>query len=198
MKKITFSDKFRLTEAVLSGRKTMTRRICKEQAWSHSDIVNAENEIFHFEIPRYKVGDVVAIAQNYSDVAQGGYPVDSRYDAFRTANWGDGKDGVLKSSAGWSNKLFVKSGLMPHHIRITDVKVERLQDISDIDCLHEGIKDYSTPTEKRYGFSDFVRETIVTFKTPREAFASLIDRISGKGVQQSNPWVFVYEFELVD
>ena len=35
------------------------------------------------------------------------------------------------------------------------------------------------------------------FLTPREAFAALIDRISGRGTWQCNPWVFVYEFELI-
>ena len=32
---------------------------------------------------------------------------------------------------------------------------------------------------------------------PREAFAALIDRISGKGTWQRNPWVYVYTFELL-
>lgn len=116
MKKILFNDKYGLTEAVLEGRKTMTRRICKEQVWSHSDIVNAENGIFHFEIPRYKVGDVVAIAQKYSEIGIGPFPF---------------------CESGWRNKMFVRADLMPHHIRITDIEVERLQDISDDDCLKE-------------------------------------------------------------
>lgn len=156
-KKIMFNDQYGLTEAVLSGRKTMTRRIIKSKniiARHWNPAFNADHCYYtdgrgkcqlidtdtnKIIIPKFKVGEVVAIAQNYSDVAQGGYPVDSRYDAFRTANWGDGKDGVLKSSAGWSNKLFVKSDLMPHHIRIADIKMERLQDISDEDCIKEGI-----------------------------------------------------------
>ena len=33
--------------------------------------------------------------------------------------------------------------------------------------------------------------------TPREAFASLIDKVSGRGTWKSNPWVFVYEFEPI-
>lgn len=196
MKKIMFSDKFGLTQAVLEGRKTMTRRICKEQVWSHSDIVNAENGIFHFEIPRYKVGEVVAIAQSYKEVAQGGYPVDSRYDAFRTANWGDGKDGVLNSSAGWGNKLFVASSLMPHHIRITDIEVERLQDISDDDFLKEGIS--FIDKIKAYYFDRSDIDKGFYYYTAKHAFAALIDKVSGNGVWESNPFVFVYEFELVD
>lgn len=219
MKKIMFNDSMGLTQAVLSGRKTMTRRVINYQNYKGNPVrglrftgskdirLSVEMLVYDEDCddftpmyiqPKYEVGEVVAIAQSYRDVAQGGYPVDSRYDAFRTANWGDGEDGALKSSAGWNNKMFVKSELMPHHIRIIDVRIERLQDISDIECFNEGIKDYSTPTEKRYGYSDFVRETIVTFKTPREAFASLIDKVSGNGTWNSNPWVFAYEFELVD
>lgn len=160
-KKIMFNDKYGLTQDVLDGRKTQTRRIGTKA---------------HF-----KVGEIVAVAQRYSDVEQGGYPVDSRYDAFRQANWGENKDGVLKSSSGWNNKMFVRADLMPHQIRITNVRIERLQDISDDDCIKEGIRDYSTPTERRYGYSDFNVETIVAFSSIREAYAALIDSISGKG-----------------
>lgn len=38
----------------------------------------------------------------------------------------------------------------------------------------------------------------MVYLTPREAFAALIDSISGKGTFNSNPYVFAYEFELVD
>lgn len=31
-----------------------------------------------------------------------------------------------------------------------------------------------------------------------KAFAALIDKVSGKGTWDSNPWVFVYEFKLID
>ena len=37
-----------------------------------------------------------------------------------------------------------------------------------------------------------------SFRTPQDAYASLIDRISGKGTWESNPYVFVYDFELID
>lgn len=36
-----------------------------------------------------------------------------------------------------------------------------------------------------------------TFNTPRQAFAALIDKVSGRGTWDCNPWVVVYEFELV-
>lgn len=226
MKKIMFNDKYGLTQAVLDGRKTMTRRICKYDRPNETyDIVfpvfepndydndgnivsplnyafgwrNDEGDFTDWNIPKYKVGEVVAIAQNYRDVEQEGYPVDSRYDAFRTANWGDGEDGVLKSSAGWSNKLFVRADLMPRHIRITNIKIERLQDISDKDCLKEGIYEDSGDDEFPPSiFYEFEGNKDDGFDTPREAFAALIDKVSGKGTWLKNPYVFCYSFELID
>ena len=92
--------------------------------------------------------------------------------------------------------MYVKPKLMPHQILITDVRVEKLQDISDGDCLKEGIEEFSThltASGKAYTFHG-VNES---YKTPREAYASLIDKVSRKGTWERNPYVFVYDFELV-
>ncbi len=92
------------------------------------------------------------------------------------------------------------AALMPHQIRITDIKVERLQDISNEDCLREGIyKDWNecggwTLTE----FYDYPNNENDGYDTPREAFAALIDKVSGRGTWDSNPWVFAYSFELIN
>ena len=185
MKKIMFSDEFLLTKAVLDGRKTQTRRICKEQVWAHSDIVNAENGIFHFEIPKYKVGEVVAVAQSYENSWL------ENASAYHNPYF-------LKGLPGWKNKASVQAVLMPHRIRITNVRVERLLDISDEDCMKEGVihsDKYALP----YGIMDAKAPNGVFFyyATPREAFAHLINKVSRKDVWSENPYVFVYDFELV-
>ena len=193
MKKIMFDDRFGLTKAVLEGRKTMTRRIVPEKQLYY--IRRHFRGLAVMEAP-FKAGEVVAVAQKYKDVREGGYPVDSRYDAFREADWGIGMNGALKGSAGETNKMFVRAELMPHKIRIKNVRVERLQDITSEDALREGIYcdyanlQYSFPTEIGYCGQ-------YPFGTARDAFADLIDRVSGKGTWESNPWVFVYDFELV-
>lgn len=93
--------------------------------------------------------------------------------------------------------MFVRAEACKHHIRITDISVERLQDISDVDCLKEGIWRANNVGLKgtTYWYHGLINSS---FRTPQEAYASLIDRISGKGTWSSNPYVFVYEFELVD
>lgn len=195
MKKINFSDKFGLTEAVLSGRKTMTRRIIKSKniiARHWNPAFNAGHCYYTDErgkcqlidddtdkiiIPRYKVGEVVAIAQKYSEIGIEPFPF---------------------CEAGWRNKLFVAAGKMPNHIRITDINAERLQDISDEDCFKEGIEFCYNAKHFYVNYNPTIGSRIWLAETPRKAFAALIDRISGKGTWDSNPWMFVYEFELVD
>lgn len=205
-----FNDKFALTHAVLDGTKTMTRRIEKptEMAIGHtmedvttifheySSLLNAHCFSLHDNEkqigvlnPRYNVGEVVAIAQRYAEIPSNCFPnAPFSLDAY-------------KEQAGWNNKLFVKADLLPHHIKITDVRIERLQGISFFDCLRVGIRE-------QYRIVDGVEEFIYYFplskircewfKTPYEAYAALMDKINGKGTWEQNPWVVVYEFKKVD
>ena len=196
MKKIMFNDKYDLTTLVLAEVKTQTRRVIPSADHENRRYEGAPIFINHdgtksvlaqfsdkIVLSAYAIGEVVAIAQAYKDIPK--FPLLS-------------KQGVeeLKQSPGWRNKMFVKSSLMPHHIRITDIRVERLQDISDEDCMEEGlIRD-----DKEYLFYCQICNipTFYAFPTPQSAYASLIDKVSGKGTWESNPYVFVYDFELID
>lgn len=204
-----FNDKLGLTQSVLEGRKTMTRRAISEKLWDrwtdYDDFCNSvsveniptkrqyyyEKDFFLDNAP-YKVGEIIAIAQSYKDL---GYAPDSLDRHPKDL----GIRGLMKYSAGWNNKMFVNSYACKHHIKITNVKVERLKDISDEDCLKEGIihaytdnngiKIYHTPHMKRGYLSTDVAQ---------QAFEFLIDKVSGKDTWKSNPFVFVYEFKLID
>ena len=179
MQKIMFNDHYGLTQAVLDGRKTMTRRIVPNGTplgnWE-----DTENK------SRYKTGEVVAIAQAYKD-------------ALNPLDWVNKL--IYEDEKSWSNKMFVKSELMPHQIRITDIHIERLQDISDEDCLREGIIDklLCPPGDITYYYVPGMptRSKNDVYPTPQEAFAVLIDKVSGKGTWERNPLVFVYEFDLI-
>ena len=96
---------------------------------------------------------------------------------------------------------------MPHRIRITNVKLQRLRNISDEDCLKEGvvecIREIGGAEVKKYypsirhADATQKRGWGVVYDSPRIAFARLIDWVSGDGTWEKNPYVFVYEFELV-
>lgn len=224
-----FNDRYGLTEAVIADRKSMTRRLidpmpkdcatvhknCWGADWSDEPMslvvdrdtggiyckycgngVRLHDGGYHYKT-KYKVGEIVAVAQNYF----------STYDESKWENgiwyneFADGSD--ITNHAGWINKMFVKAEYMPHQIRITGIRCERLQDISDEDCMKEGVCEhpyrgyvadgivYKNSEDKGYNGS------LQVFNTPREAFAALIDKVSGRGTWRRNPWVVVYEFELV-
>lgn len=191
MKKIMFNDKYSLTQAVLDGRKTMTRRISKEQIRNSVFWKSGYESIHGYEIkPIYKISELVAIAQCYESLGMN--PEIALND----------RDGIgfytkTKFAPGWKNKMFVRADLMPHHIRITDIKIERLQNISDEDCFKEGIFKWDAG-QKDIPFYSFHNADIPDYNDPRDAFAELIEKVSGKGTWKSNPYVFVYEFELID
>ena len=190
MKKMMFNDKYGLTDAVLDGRKTMTRRIVP-QSVADNYIYDTDPTII--DAARFKIGDVVAIAQSYNDVNSGGYPVDSRYDPFRTAY---SVGSVKESDKGWNNKMFVRADLMPHHIKITDIRIERLQDCSDDDILKEGVFQNNGIGYTFRGWTE--RGVECSSETPRGAFKSLINKTCGRGTFESNPYVFAYSFKLLD
>lgn len=204
-----FNDRYGLTDAVIEKRKTVTRRIMKNQSGDlvgqikytkkGSDLiyVRADFDNGICEDCPYAIGEIVAVAQSYKNA---GYAEDKIFYRYIKEH-----DGYLPSLAindkGWNNKMFICADLMPHQIRILDVRAERLQDITDEDCKKEGLIPYSYKHFSRegnlsethlYGF-----EGHLAFGKPRETFASLIDKISGRGTWDSNPLVWVYEFELL-
>lgn len=201
MQKIMFNDRYGLTQAVLEGRKTQTRRIAYTAGRWRDIMVRQDLEgvnkgkacLFDDGIllakSAYKLGETIAIAQKYEDLIKND-------EFYRLC----GKNGMplecIKYEKGCHNKMFVRADLMPHHIRIINIRVERLQDISEEDCLEEGIW---TRSGKWYCYDIIKRgmESYDPYPDPREAYSVLIDRISGKGTWESNPWVFVYDFELV-
>ncbi len=203
MQKIMFNDRYGLTDAVIDYIKNNTRRIeggrqFQLAATAAEDFTYEEAtgcivmccqgiEIFRHKC-RYKVGEIVAVAQSYEQVYRQG-----NMDADEAILRG------LKYDPGMCNKISVRAALMPHQIRITGIRCERLQDISDEECMREGILEswYESTDTTTYGYADEKKGTAVEFDTPRKAFASLIDKVSGRGTWASNPWVVVYEFELV-
>lgn len=222
-----FNDRYGLTQAVIEGRKTETRREIKTPRTFRGQDVNGfwvyrrpgsrevievcmkdynDAEIEGGQIrPKYDFDEIVAVAQSYKDAGVNpDYIVSYKKDDTPI---------TAIQSPGWTNKMFIKPDihvwnkvwnkdgnrffctyLIPHRIRITGIRIERLQEISDEDCLREGIR--YIPEINKYYFERTDRDEGFYFNTPREAFAALIDKVSGRGTWDINPYVVVYEFEL--
>lgn len=223
MKKIMFNEHFGLQQSVLDGTKTMTRRICgmtshrktKDGTMEEIDpddmfIASDGTALFQlgrngYRVPKenqpaYKVGEEIAIAQPYKqcwDIYQKQWESYNDPSSWRTpdAILGDS----VQETAGWTNKMFVKAEYMPHAIRIKSIKAERLQSISEADIMREGIHEGEfMNTWDKYYFDEWGDvPNHITFKTPRLAFQSLIDKVCKRGTWKRNPWVYAYEFELL-
>ena len=201
MQKIGFNQHYGLHQAVINRTKTKTRRTekCLDKLYSYKKLDIAQQNITREGIvlltdvgilsihTRYKIDEVVAVAECYEDIANSSYrDVIGMMDSPSTFK-------KEFCGAGWSNKMFVKAEYMPHRIVITGIRVERLQDISHEDCMKEGIINgkaismYTFPGAKlQYG-------------NPILAYSALIDKpgIGGKGTWERNPWVVVYTFKLI-
>lgn len=204
MDKILFNDEFRLTDAVIDGRKTMTRREVnqgliercekKYESFDHVLYSNTESREISFEefkegyllgLSRFKKDSTVAVAQCYNNVCS------YLTRMGKTAEIDFIKANVRSDSLGWTNKLFISSLYMPKRIRITDVRLEHLQDITEEDCLKEGCYE-----DNGHFFYTGCKKT---FDTAREAFSDLINKVSNnRNTWKSNPLVYVYDFKLED
>ena len=213
MKKILFNSRYGLETAVIERRKTMTRRIVsypktfrgvsdvelefrkRPGADFHFDCVVTDGdgrELGQLPLP-YELGEVVAVGQTYE---RAGWKPDTLLEAHFVKN-GVRQVGDIPISQlpGWRNKMFTYPTMMPWQVQMTDLWFEHLQDISDEDCLREGVVRWLdgyivSGLMERSGRNNRV------FDTPRAAFAALIDRINGRGTWQDDPWVVAYTMDL--
>lgn len=212
MQKIMFNNEYGLTYAVRQGRKTMTRRIAYDGEIKdiHTGYITEGVDAGRLALcdgnmivakSKYKLGEVLAVAQSYKDLGYTKEWVEQHISPNPNAK---PTDPFEKKYPGWNNKMFVPAELNEaQRIRITDIKAERLQDISEEDCLKEGIQECfpyidRDPNDKVRTFQYFKDGKIRYRISPAsECFAHLIDDVSGKGTWASNPWNFAYTFELI-
>ena len=192
-----------LFNKVVTGEKIQTRRIIKPQPDSRGfRTTNVMFEDWHGREykPKYKVGETVYLKEPYilyqedyqeSKLSQSGIQYAYKFGSNLSIEEITGK-----SDSKWSNKLFMPESAARHFIRITAVRAERLQDISEEDCLKEGIEEViwkgKILKSSKYYFNGYE-----SYDTPIEAYAELIDRINKEGIWERNPYVWVYDFKLV-
>ncbi len=163
------------------------RGICfKEQLFDLT--VKGRKTVTRRMADRYKVGETLYLKEPYFVNEDGS--VDYKYD-----------NKAIHEK--WENRLFMHEKYARYFIKIKNKRIENLCDISYIECLNEGIKEYSVisiEAGKKRRTSEFIYENPTTglwYPNPYKAFADLIDEINGKGTWNKNPVVARYEFELL-
>lgn len=192
-----------MVRALLAGTKTQTRRILKPQPTGHvwrygwskegGATFSGDNELFTGRIPIW-AGDRLWVRETWAPLTALTHndlgPQAIIDGGFYRADEGT-VDGEISK---WKPSIF-----MPRHasrltLTVTDVKVERLQDISDCsqpnDCIAEGMfsRDFLTTC------SDWMERGFSSIEKCR--YRDLWDQINGEGAWQANPWVAAYTFSV--
>eukprot|EP00456_Euglypha_rotunda_P012417 TRINITY_DN13522_c0_g1_i3.p1 TRINITY_DN13522_c0_g1~~TRINITY_DN13522_c0_g1_i3.p1 ORF type:complete len:238 (+),score=54.01 TRINITY_DN13522_c0_g1_i3:626-1339(+) len=198
-----------MVRAQLAGLKTQTRRICKpamEQALSYvvsipgADAWGDEEGLgTSFHCPYGKPGDLLWVRETASraDKAEDGYVYESpiyRADitdphglAFVTA---DGPRYVEQLK--WRPSIHMPRAWSRLTNRLTAVRVERLQDISEEDAEAEGVGEHNVGCSAAGRYECRCGED-----SYKDSYAKLWDYINGAGSWAANPWVWVLSFEVI-
>lgn len=172
-----------MVQAILDGRKTQTRRLCKPQP--RSDIQDTFDPIacgLLLDVVRtakYDIGDILWVRETWwhnrevwgdsevflykADFPIGGY---DHVDAYK-----------------WKPSIFMPKDACRIKLRVTDIRIERLLSITEKDAEAEGVDCSSVDGGQTLLF--------------KPAFFDLWDKINGKGSWEKNPWAWVITFERI-
>jgi hypothetical protein len=194
-----------MVNAILQGRKTMTRRILGSghsfgvkikngaRAWLNLEKCNSDDfkEIITY-CPYGKIGDILWVRETwlYWELFKAYvYKADDNDKLFLSF-------GQTIDNAKWKPSIFMPKDACRIYLRLTDVRIERLQDISEDDAKAEGLSFWQL--DKRTGYKDYLAKDIRYFENPIESFKSLWQSIHGNQSWDNNPWVFAIEFERIE
>lgn len=186
-----------MVQAILDGRKTQTRRIIKPQPTkqlSFSDTFKkhwSENvsdlKLPYFEA-KYQIGDIMWVRETWSEgCIENGEHTGIRYKA-------DDENFKVK----WRPSIFMPKSACRIFLKVTNVRVERLQDISEQDAIAEGIESNENDMPAYFHcYKDYCINNNFDLDA-LGSFQTLWQSINGKENWKSNPWVWVYDFERVE
>lgn len=205
VKPILFSTE--MVKAKLEGRKTQTRRtkgleavninpddwqfewadfvLKKPWRFTKKSSVNEQtlaDRSFHQEAvacPYGNPGDILWVRETWAKLSD--YPLHEQFLYIATDKPTPGTK--------WKPSIHMPFEAARIFLRVKSVRVERLQDISDDDVMHEGAED------KWFHFHELVSAPTERWAVP--AFARLWTSINGQSSWNANPWVWVVEFERI-
>jgi hypothetical protein len=195
-----------MVRALLENRKTQTRRICKpaaslSQVIRHGDAWSDETGTPVFHSPYGRPGDRLWVKETTIDVEAFGWPgplyaesqeardaMASGYGAF------DRPDYIPPSRIRKRTSLFMKRSMSRILLEIIEVRVERLQDISEADAIAEGIEQLGPGKWRNYMYTELPDGLPRHADDPVASYASLWRTINGGASWDANPWVWRVEF----
>jgi hypothetical protein len=186
-----------MVKAILDDRKTQTRRICKRQPTPHTaynsykdgtfNICGADYDSNDIKCPYGSVGDVLWVRETWLNVnaidEEPGYVFKAD-----NPNW------MMASGEHWKPSIHMPKKAARIWLEITNIRVERLHEITELDAMKEGILRDPLSVTKYHNYLD---ESFPTYSA-KHSFKSLWVSINGDESWLDNPWVWVVEFKRIE
>lgn len=181
-----------MVRAILNGSKTVTRRPVKrlalkwlEDGFDPNFVADPENSMCPYGNP----GDRLWVRETWARVGN----VDPGYLTYRATYPSCLPPGLENVPADlrdagerWRPSIHMPRSACRILLEVTDVRIERLQEIDDYEAIAEGVK-----TCEREIDPDF------NGHSPAALFSGLWEMINGEGSWNANPWVWVVEFQRI-
>lgn len=211
-----------MIRALLDGRKTQTRRVLKRPTdHFHASLTDARIDAFgglwwwdgenehtrRAKRPPYATGDRLWVKETWRpqsclqpwdlDIT---YAADGELRTIKDGEFGD-NDWLMPKAAAHGNvsPLFMPRWASRLTLTVTDVRVQRVQDISAEDARAEGIAKDQAPGTAFWGWHDYGRGDALAkryFADPRDSFRTLWNSIHGPDAWDQNPWVCALTFTV--
>lgn len=195
MKEIPILFSTHMVQALLDVRKTQTRRLVKDRV----PFGNWDETVKH--CPYGQPGDLLYVRETWFPAAINGDRVLVGYHEKDT----DITIEITTDRVEYYWKQLHKGRMIPSihmpkesariWLQATDVRVERLQDISEEDSKAEGLKVHQTQLGESY--FDYTTGYHNGLFTPRASFRTLWQSINGQESWEANPWVWVISFKVL-
>ncbi|RVJ93124.1 hypothetical protein [Sinorhizobium meliloti] len=203
-----------MIRSLLAGTKTQTRRALGQfDVFRLADGSEAPVSCLHVEgesLPRVTIGRVVIerklkaavgdrlwVKETHARVGDNGDDHMACPDLTRLVYYR--ADDVQPELSRWRPSIFMRRQDSRLTLIVTDVRVERLQDISEADAIAEGIERHHSgwmPYSTAFYEADGV--TPANYHVdPRESYRSLWNKINGFGAWEANPWIAAYTFTVI-
>lgn len=200
-----------MVQALLAGTKTQTRRVVKPQPFADP---NGHGWQWHGGAALVRAGYGATYVHTDLDSIVGAMPKVCPYGMtgdrlWVRETWGpcDGgacyraseRDCVLPDGGRWHPSIHMPRQASRITLEITDVRVERLQDISEADAIADGVKHSQravSPSKADPCWWDYLQDE-PNYRNARDSYASLWEKINGAGSWDANPWVWVISFNLL-
>lgn len=198
MKPILFSTP--MVQAILKGQKWQTRRVVKDPLAISLAEAGHYNEAL--TLCNYRFGDILWVRETWQHTkVLNLHPTDENYGYVYRA---DGQPWEDYEGWRWKPSIFMPKEACRIFLKIKNIRIERLDAISETDAIKEGIelveyncfKNYMQGKDWFYNHKN--QNGFEMLEDPIGSFFSLWAKINGTESLADNPWVWVYEFERKD